>query len=78
MMVMLQNDTLRLVYAYHSEDPVPGLPLAYHGPGQRGTRSAFLVMRVDQRAPLVRGDEPLHTWELRNPSVSTELNIMKH
>lgn len=59
---------MKMVWAYHSEDPVPGLPLAYHGPGQRGARSAFLVLRVDQSAP--SREKVLHTWELRNPSVS--------
>ncbi|XP_059472365.1 MOXD1 homolog 2-like [Neocloeon triangulifer] len=74
--IRITNDTMRMVWAYHSEDPVPGLPLAYHGPGQRGARSAFLVLRVDQSAPPKH--EVLHTWELRNPSVllpSTEESL---
>ena len=59
---------MKMVWAYHSEDPVPGLPLAYHGPGQRGARSAFLVLRVDQSAP--SREKAPSTWELRNPAVS--------
>ncbi|CAB3370724.1 Hypothetical predicted protein [Cloeon dipterum] len=64
--IRITNDTMKMVWAYHSEDPVPGLPMPYHGPGQRGARSAFLVLRVDQSQP---SQEVLHTWELRNPSV---------
>jgi len=71
-MFCLQNDTLRILYAYHIDDPIP-LPgtnfgiLSYHGPTQRGSRTMYLVERVNLEKPLPRD---LLFWDLRNPVVS--------
>ncbi|GFG39856.1 hypothetical protein Cfor_08836, partial [Coptotermes formosanus] len=68
----ITNDTMRVLYAYHSEDPAPrtGSKLAtllYHGPTQRGFRSLYLLERVNLEEPLPRD---LLIWDLRNPMVT--------
>jgi len=69
--VLFQNDTMRVLYAYHSEDPAarPDSKLAtvlYHGPTQRGFRSLYLMERVNLEEPPPRD---LLIWDLKNPMV---------
>jgi hypothetical protein len=69
--VLFQNDTMRVLYAYHSEDPAarPESKLAtllYHGPTQRGFRSLYLMERVNLEEPPPRD---LLSWDLKNPMV---------
>ena len=69
--VLFQNDTMRVLYAYHSEDPTarPESKLAtllYHGPTQRGFRSLYLMERVNLEEPPPRD---LLSWDLKNPMV---------
>jgi len=71
-MFFLQNDTLRILYAYHSDDPIllPGTnfgTMLYHGTARRGSRTMYLVERVNLEEPLPRD---LLFWDLRNPVVS--------
>lgn len=66
---LLQNDTVRMLYAYHDRDPMAGEPLPYHG-SQRGARSVFLLERVPREDALPRDTL---TWDLRNPAVSVLL-----
>lgn len=58
-----QNDTVRLLWAYHPDDPVdpesPRPRLHYHGSSRRGVRSMFLLER-GHRAPT----HSRHTQEL--------------
>ncbi|XP_071438873.1 MOXD1 homolog 2 [Hetaerina americana] len=63
----ITNDTMRVIYAYHDEDPVDGSGLLYHGSSRRGSRSLYLVERVNQDSLL--HTEGLRHWDLRNPSV---------
>jgi hypothetical protein len=72
MFCVFQNDTMRMLYAYHSDDPAsrPGSKLgtlSYHGPIKRGFRSLYLMERVNLEEPLPRD---LLIWDLRNPVVS--------
>ena len=50
-----QNDTIRLLWAYHPDDPfdpeAPRPRLHYHGAHRRGARSAFLLGRGRDMAP---------------------------
>jgi len=67
-----QNDTMRLLYAYYSDDPTPRPgsklgSLSYHGPTQRGFRSLYLMERVNLDTPV---PQDLLSWDLRNPAVS--------
>jgi hypothetical protein len=62
---------MRMLYAYHSEDPVPRpssklSTLSYHGPTQRGFRSLYLMERVNLEEPVPRD---LLSWDLKNPMV---------
>jgi hypothetical protein len=64
---------MRILYAYHSDDPTEQTgsklgALSYHGPTQRGARRLYLIERVNLEEPLQRD---LHFWDLRNPVVST-------
>ncbi|GFG39853.1 hypothetical protein Cfor_08833, partial [Coptotermes formosanus] len=68
----ITNDTVRLLYAYHSDDPIlrPETKfgtLSYHGPTKRGSRTLYLVERIDLKKPLPRD---LLFWDLRNPVVT--------
>jgi hypothetical protein len=69
--LLFQNDTMRVLYAYHTEDPAPRTEsklatLFDHGPTQRGFRSLYLMERVNLEEPLPRD---LLIWDLRNPMV---------
>jgi hypothetical protein len=62
---------MRVLYAYHSEDPAVRpesklTTLLYHGPTQRGFRSLYLMERVNLEEPLPRD---LLSWDLKNPTV---------
>jgi hypothetical protein len=77
-MFCLQNDTIRILYAYHSDDPVlrPGTKfgtLLHHGPKQRGSRTLYLVERVNLEKPLPRD---LLFWDLMNPVVSKAQRLL--
>lgn len=68
----ITNDTMRMLYAYHTDDPAsrPGSKLgtlSYHGPIQRGFRSLYLMERVNLEEPVPRD---LLSWDLRNPVVT--------
>ncbi|XP_042882375.1 MOXD1 homolog 2-like [Penaeus japonicus] len=60
---VISNDTVRLLWAYHPDDPVdpesPRPRLHYHGSSRRGVRSMFLLER-GHRAPT----HSRHTQEL--------------
>jgi hypothetical protein len=79
-MFCLQNDTLRILYAYHSDDPIlrPGTKfgtLSYHGAKQRGSQTLHLVERVNLEKPLPRD---LLFWDLMNSVVSKWLLMFYH
>jgi len=62
---------MRVLYAYHSEDPAAQpesklAPLLYHGPKQRGFRSLYLMERVNLEEPPPRDHL---SWDLKNPMV---------
>ncbi|XP_069692739.1 MOXD1 homolog 2-like [Periplaneta americana] len=69
----ITNDTMRLLYAYHSDDPEGPRTgsemriLSYHGSNQRGARSLYLMERVNLEEPLPRD---VLSWDLRNPAVT--------
>ncbi|KAB0798512.1 hypothetical protein PPYR_09505 [Photinus pyralis] len=71
--VPITNDTMRIVWAYHRNEPVGGLvgpgSLPQHDVESRGSQSLYLVQRADQDAP--GPEETTRTWELRNPSVQS-------
>jgi len=72
-MFCLQNDTLRILYAYHSDDPILRTgtkfgTLSYHGTAQRGFRTMYLMERINLEKPVPRD---LLFWDLKNPVVST-------
>lgn len=68
---MFQNDTMRIIWAFHKAEPVGGAvgpkSLPQHGSGFRGTQSLYLVQRADQDIP--GPEETARVWELRNPAV---------
>lgn len=67
----LQNDTMRIVWAFHKDEPLGGSvgpkSLPQHDTGSRGTQSLYLVQRADQDTP--RPEETARVWELQNPAV---------
>jgi hypothetical protein len=78
-MFCLQNDTMWILYAYHSDDPFlrPGTKsgaLLYHGSANRGSRALYLVERVNLEKPLLRD---VLFWDLRNPVVSNAQWLLK-
>lgn len=64
---------MRIVWAYHKEEPVGGSvgpgSLPQHDVESRGSQSLYLVQRADQDAP--SPEETAHVWELRNPAVES-------
>jgi len=78
---VITNDTARLLWAYHPDDPVdPDSPrprLHYHGDYRRGATEVFLLDRaLAPPPPPRRGPEPPlpHTWTLTNPGVEIPAN----
>ena len=70
---------MRILYAYHSDDPILRTgtkfgTLSYHGPKQRGSRTLYLVERVNLEKPLPRD---LLFWDLLNPVVSKTQRLLK-
>lgn len=68
---LLQNDTMRIIWAFHKSEPIGGAvgpkSLPQHGLSSRGTQSLYLVQRADQDIP--GPEETARIWELRNPAV---------
>ncbi len=71
--VRLGGDTVRLIWAFHEEDPPGGLtvspertPLHYHGRLSRGTRSVYLK---EKEKPKVDVTKDVKVWELRADSL---------
>lgn len=66
-----QNDTMRIVWAFHKDEPSGGAvgpkSLPQHDQGSRGSQSLYLVQRADQDGP--GPEETARIWELRNPAV---------
>jgi len=60
--LVLGTDTVRLIWAYHSEDPADNNHIMYHSLTQRGQRSIFLAEPPQPKRPV----ESHHkTWDLR-------------
>lgn len=68
---MLQNDTMRIIWAFHKDEPLGGAvgpnSLPQHEMGNRGSQSLYLVQRADQDTP--GPEETARVWELRNPAI---------
>lgn len=66
-----QNDTMRIVWAFHRDEPIGGAVGPKSLPRQelanRGTQSLYLVQRADQDVP--SPEETARVWELKNPAV---------
>ena len=61
--MILGSDTVRVIWAYHPEDPVDGRVI-YHGHQRRGVRSLFL--REKPRLNIPSEDLTfVKTWDLR-------------
>ena len=58
--VKLGTDTVRLIWAYHGEDPLDNTHLLYHSLTRRGQRSVYLAEPPLQSEPL----PPHKTWDL--------------
>ncbi|XP_060519167.1 MOXD1 homolog 2-like, partial [Cylas formicarius] len=73
--IPITNDTMRLVWAFHQDEPVGGAvgpkSLPRHDTTSRGAQSLYLVQRADQEAP--SPEETVKIWELRNPAVEVPL-----
>ncbi|XP_077992068.1 DBH-like monooxygenase protein 1 homolog [Glandiceps talaboti] len=67
--ITITEGTLRLIYSYHPDDPESETGLAYHGTGQRGSRSVHLRGVTPTLPEMPTGDDLL-TFEFLNPSVS--------
>ncbi|XP_056635826.1 MOXD1 homolog 2 [Diorhabda sublineata] len=69
--IPITNDTMRIIWAYHKDEPVGGAvgpkSLPQHEITNRGSQSLYLVQRADQDAP--RPEETARIWELRNPAI---------
>lgn len=72
--LLFQNDTMRVIWSFHKDEPLGGSV----GPGSlpkqggwvsRGTQSLYLIQRADQVLP--GPEETTRTWELRNPAVKS-------
>ncbi|XP_077992069.1 DBH-like monooxygenase protein 1 homolog [Glandiceps talaboti] len=66
---VVTEGTLRLIYSYHPDDPVSETGLAYHGTGQRGSRSVHL-RGVSPVLPEMPTGDDLLTFEFMNPNIS--------
>uniref|UniRef100_A0A6A7G1R7 MOXD1 homolog 2-like n=2 Tax=Hirondellea gigas TaxID=1518452 RepID=A0A6A7G1R7_9CRUS len=81
---IISNDTSRMLWAYHPDDPVdPDSPrprLHYHGDSRRGAKTVFLLDRdpeagyrsngaYGRRGTSLLEDPPAHTWTLTSPGV---------
>jgi len=58
--IKLGTDTVRLIWAYHDEDPLDNSHLLYHTLTSRGARSIFLAEPPQTQDPL----PPHKTWDL--------------
>jgi len=58
--MVLGTDTVRLIWAYHDQDPVHG-HMIYHTLAWRGGRSIFLA---EAPVPLISPDKPYQTWDI--------------
>ncbi|XP_077980021.1 DBH-like monooxygenase protein 1 homolog [Glandiceps talaboti] len=64
---MITGDTMRLIWAYHPEDPEDDKPLPWHGREMRGSRSVFLL-HLQQTNTNTLGDD-VYTFEMLNDNV---------
>ncbi|XP_077980386.1 DBH-like monooxygenase protein 1 [Glandiceps talaboti] len=62
---MITGDTVRLIWAYHPDDPEDDKPLPWHGRESRGSRSVYLL---DQPKVNNLGDD-VNTFEILQPNV---------
>ncbi|XP_070554980.1 DBH-like monooxygenase protein 1 homolog [Ptychodera flava] len=63
---VITSDTLRLIYAYHADDPDTETGLPYHGAEQRGSRSVHLLGVAPVEPEMPTGDDLL-MYEFLNP-----------
>ena len=60
--MVLNSDTTRLLWAYHSTDPWGANDLIYHGAHSRGVRSVFLQELPQDNLKI--NDPDLKIWDL--------------
>ncbi|XP_054708790.1 DBH-like monooxygenase protein 1 homolog [Uloborus diversus] len=61
------NDTTRVIYAYHDEDPVSDELITYHGREKRGSKSLILLQPLTSRHEL---PNDVKIWYIRSPNVT--------
>ncbi|XP_070555179.1 DBH-like monooxygenase protein 1 homolog [Ptychodera flava] len=66
---VVTSGTLRLIYAYHDDDPETETGLPYHGVAQRGSRSIHVLGVAPAEPEMPTGDDLL-VYEFLNPNVS--------
>ncbi|XP_070555178.1 DBH-like monooxygenase protein 1 homolog [Ptychodera flava] len=66
---VVTSDTLRLIYAYHADDPDTETGLPYHGAEQRGARSVHVLGVAPAEPEMPTGDDLL-IYEFLNPNVT--------
>ena len=62
---------MRLLYAFHSDDPTPGTNICYHGFERRGTKSVSLLS--SSQPSLIFNDDDIKYIEFRNRNVCIAL-----
>ncbi|KFM72379.1 DBH-like monooxygenase protein 1-like protein, partial [Stegodyphus mimosarum] len=61
------NDTARVIYAYHDEDPLSDEMFSYHGKDKRGSKSLVLLQPASEKYQL---PNDVKLWHIRTPNIT--------
>nr|XP_042896022.1 DBH-like monooxygenase protein 1 isoform X2 [Parasteatoda tepidariorum] len=65
--IPITNDTARVIYAYHDDDPSSDDHFMYHGKHRRGSKSLMLLQPVLQKTSL---PNEAKIWDIRAPNIT--------
>ena len=71
---LFQDQTVRLIYSYHPDDPVSEDSLIYHGAERRGSKS-FSLLGESLPPPSLQSDD-IKIFEFRTRNVSIDLSVV--
>ena len=70
---LCQDNTVRVIWAYHPDDPTSEDAIAYHGNSRRGTKSLYLIQHTPMTPPAMPNDTT--TLDFLNPNVRFTLAV---
>lgn len=73
MLSSFQNDTARVIYAYHEDDPLSDEMFMYHRKDKRGSKSLVLLQPNTDKNKL---PNDLKIWYIRSPNVSMKFSYL--